>query len=381
MKYLKSNTSPIFKLILFTAFFWLGTFAVITTGLAGQFTRKQFTGLPAQAGKLSTLQNESEVSTGLSNSLAKDNGSSSSVSVLGLTSQKWWPAEVGLRTSKVDAGFTETQVAVSANQPVELVNPPAGWEFKPVSSTDETWYYLLLIRRIPIQLTEYKLQFINSGGNITYREIIINPQGELAVLPAWPDSQFLLDGNSLLVPISKRYKLPQDYVPNDLVLLNDLGVRNWLNFSLRQEAALQLQKMTKAINAAGLDYIVSSAYRSYAEQLRLYSQNIAYFGGDQAAADQVSSRPGYSEHQLGTTIDILTNENLYRTTGFGSTRLSAWLEQNAASFGFVMSFTQQSAQDTGYIYEPWHYRYIGVQNAQEFKQTSLTLDAWLRGKL
>lgn len=297
---------------------------------------------------------------------------------LRLVSKRWWPAEVGFRDTSLELSFTETQLSVSSNIEIDLVNPPTGWKLQKIGNEGGRYYYVILVTNVPTRVTEYVIKFLDSRGNLIYREVIINPQGALVALPSWADSKYLSSGDDLLVQVNREFKLPQDYVPQDLLILSDLGIRTWFPTQLRQEAALELQKMTQAIQAAGLDYLITSGYRSFADQLRIYNEKVSAFGSTDVA-DRISSRPGYSEHQLGTTIDIVTSENGYSTGAFELTRLSNWLKEHAHEYGFVMSYNSQSGEASGFIYEPWHYRYIGGASAAEFIKSGLTLDAWLKG--
>ena len=99
--------------------------------------------------------------------------------------------------------------------------------------------------------------------------------------------------------------------------------------------------------------------------------------GEEEAA-RVSAKPGHSEHQLGTTIDFTTPRVDYDLVeSFGATPEGQWLAQNAGRFGFVMSYPQDKEQVTGYAYEPWHFRYVGVDVAAAVAESRLTLYEYL----
>lgn len=128
---------------------------------------------------------------------------------------------------------------------------------------------------------------------------------------------------------------------------------------LRQEALAQLQAMDAAARGAGIDIIVASAYRSYQQQAQLYQYYVDQNG--EAAANRFSAKPGHSEHQLGTTVDLTSASSSYQLTdGYGGTPEGKWVAQNAYRFGFVMSYPEGKEAITGYVYEPWHFRYVGI---------------------
>ncbi|NLA46732.1 MAG: M15 family metallopeptidase, partial [Firmicutes bacterium] len=97
------------------------------------------------------------------------------------------------------------------------------------------------------------------------------------------------------------------------------------------------------------------------------------------AANRFSARPGQSEHQLGTTVDF-GGTSADWTTGFANTKQGKWLLNNAHLYGFALSYPEGKESVTGYIYEPWHFRYIGVAVAKEWKESGLVLCEFLKTK-
>ena len=171
-----------------------------------------------------------------------------------------------------------------------------------------------------------------------------------------------------LVLVDREHGLPEEYEPEDLVKLSEYGVPTVKEreMRLRGEAARALSKMIEDANAAGVELVVGSAYRSHEQQVVSYANWTAVFGESEAG---FSAPPGHSEHQLGTAAD-LTNAAAGYELGqwFGETRASEWLRQNAARYGFIMSYPRDSQEQTGYRWEPWHYRYIGPENAARYKE-------------
>lgn len=193
------------------------------------------------------------------------------------------------------------------------------------------------------------------------------------------------DGDDLLVLVNKEYQLPSTYVPTDLVSIcsnvTNLRCVNNTNFLNRSILISDLQEMVHAATQDGIDLSVRSAYRSYSTQQSTYNYWLSVNGGNVGATDQISARPGHSQHQLGTAIDFSSaeiNDGLGGT--FASTQASKWLANNAWKYGFVISYPQGYESVTGYSYESWHYRYIGKANAQDIINNGMILELYLRSK-
>jgi hypothetical protein len=113
-----------------------------------------------------------------------------------------------------------------------------------------------------------------------------------------------------------------------------------------------------------------SAYRSYDAQVAAYEENRAIHGDD---VDRFSARPGHSEHQLGTTVDVSSASAAYALEGFEGTPEAEWVATNSWRFGFIVSYPEGKEEVTGYAYEPWHIRYVGKETAAAVRQSGLTL--------
>lgn len=140
-----------------------------------------------------------------------------------------------------------------------------------------------------------------------------------------------------------------DWEPNDLV--------DFEGQQLRAEAARAAHTMMDAAKAEGVTLTVSSAYRSYAVQQQTYQHWVSING--QRLADQLSARPGYSEHQTGLAIDFSSPEGCRLEECYEDTRAGRWLAKNAQNYGFILRFPKGQQAVTGYLFEPWHYRYLG----------------------
>ena len=178
--------------------------------------------------------------------------------------------------------------------------------------------------------------------------------------------------------VDKDHALPPDYAPTDLVKMTqqDASPGAPTVVQLRQSAAESLTQMLTDARAQSVNLLSQSGYRSYDYQVQVYGNEVKAFG--QAQADRESARPGHSEHQLGLAMDFTTRALGYDLNdSFAATPEGRWLAQNAARYGWVLSYPQGKEDLTGYQYEPWHYRFIGVSAAQSFLATGLTLNQWL----
>ena len=184
-------------------------------------------------------------------------------------------------------------------------------------------------------------------------------------------------GDNLLVLINKRVRLPENYEPSDLASIDGLVGTTYKGMLLRAEAAEALGTMAKAAKKDKVSLIVLSAYRSYWSQEATFSSWVGSAG--LAAAETFSARPGHSQHQLGTAVDFTAESvNLGLTEHFTQSKEGTWLAQNASKFGFVLSYPEGKEAITGYTYEPWHWRYIGVENAQKMIASGLILEEFLQ---
>jgi len=193
------------------------------------------------------------------------------------------------------------------------------------------------------------------------------PTSDAPVIPC--DERHPADDDWLAV-VTAAFGLAPDYVPGDLVRLDGYmsGYVAEPDMLLRREAAEALGKMVSAMKAEGLAPTVLSSYRSYFEQaVARHKWEVE----DPANASQVSALPGHSEHQLGAVVDFgspelpgLTGDPAMRFSPlFAQTSEGLWLAAHAHEYGFTLTNPPEAQPWTGLTYEPWHYRYVGVDLA------------------
>lgn len=182
-----------------------------------------------------------------------------------------------------------------------------------------------------------------------------------------------------LVVVNKKYSLPIDYKPSDLVVPNvSFSYSGVLEQSyMRAPAAKQMEKMFAAAKKEGVTLNAVSGFRSGERQKVLYNNYVARDG--KAAADQYSARPGHSEHQTGLTFDISApSVGNGLTAALGDTKEGKWIANNAAKYGFIVRYDRGFQSRTGYTYEPWHIRYVGVDAATQIKNNGQTLEEYMK---
>lgn len=202
-----------------------------------------------------------------------------------------------------------------------------------------------------------------------------------------------------LLLVNKQNPAGKDYVPESLVTLDSSYTTGGKVIELEEKTAEAVIKMIDAMKEDGIRNVtVTSGYRTYAYQKQLFDR---YCSEESAAhptwsesevKDYVlsySAYPGTSEHQTGLCVDLFTDEMAglwnygYETPdnpydkGFAETAAFVWLQQHAHEYGFVLRFPKDKTDITGYSYESWHYRYVGVENAKKIYEKGITLEEYL----
>lgn len=196
------------------------------------------------------------------------------------------------------------------------------------------------------------------------------PSPSPAVVPFDTTQHSIDDPASIWVVSNKLRPLtPLDYAPQDRVTAN---VPFTANAVMRAAAAMAIEQMFAAAASEGGGAMqVQNAYRSFDTQAALHASLVARLGQEKARAQ--SARPGFSEHQTGLAVDIMAlPQSCSIEACFGETPQGIWLAENAWRFGFVLRYPSDKTAVTGYIYEPWHFRYVGMELSTEMQESGVT---------
>ncbi len=198
-------------------------------------------------------------------------------------------------------------------------------------------------------------------------------------------SEMVLGG--LLMLVNKSNPLPESYTPNLVTVPTKYYTSSDKDNHFDSRAAPYLEKFIDAARAAGYDVDIVSGYRSYQYQQGNYDRHVNSFlssgeTSSQADADAANlvAPPGTSEHETGLAADIITSDwyvhNKDLTAAFDKTPAFAWMYAHCADYGFILRYLKDKVNVTGYEYEPWHYRFVGVDNAKKIMQSGVCLEEY-----
>lgn len=181
----------------------------------------------------------------------------------------------------------------------------------------------------------------------------------------------------LLILVNKDHPIDQDYKPDDLTEVKYYAPdRDKAARYMRAEAAEAFDMLVDKAAEEGVVIKMTTAYRSYNFQKILFDSYVEKEGVDKA--NTYSAKPGQSEHQTGLSVDVSSPSVDYQLSNdYGKTTEGKWLADNAYRFGFILRFPQGKENITGYQYEPWHIRYVGLTAAKEIYEQGLTLEEYL----
>lgn len=234
---------------------------------------------------------------------------------------------------------------------------------KAIQGSEKVQQYMLNDKVTVVAKTDtdyYKLSdgtFIH-GDYLSEEEIVNNTESVGADYTSVTQNGYIIeriDGITYVDGImiaNKTYTLPESYDPG-----------------IKKEAADALAEMQNAAAAEGLSLFVVSAYRSYYTQEAVYAGWVSRDGREQA--DTYSSRAGHSDHQTGYTFDLNSLDQ-----SFAYTREGIWLAEHCAEFGFIIRYPEGKEMYTGYVYEPWHVRYVGIEKAKVITESGLSLEEY-----
>ena len=186
----------------------------------------------------------------------------------------------------------------------------------------------------------------------------------------------LLDDPRMIL-VSRTHRITEDYP----VETKECGSATAINKTLQTEAADAFLSMQAAAAKDGVDVRMQSGYRSVSYQKKLYDDKTQYYrnkGLSEAAAREkaaaIVNPPGCSEHNCGLAADLNSPEHTTLDTGFADTAAFRWLCENAEQYGFILRYPKEAESVTGITYEPWHWRYVGPENAALLNQSGLCLE-------
>ena len=205
------------------------------------------------------------------------------------------------------------------------------------------------------------------------------PEAALAVPPTEEPTEETVLADWRLTLVNPQNPLPPGYVPTLTRLRNGQAVD--------ERCYPALQAMMVACRAAGLEPLICSSYRTEEKQTALFENKVARLRAQglseeaaRAGAAKVVALPGTSEHQLGLAVDIVDMGYQLLDEGQADTPAQRWLMEHCWEYGFILRYPAEKEAVTGIIYEPWHYRYVGEDNARAIRESGLCLEEWLERK-
>ena len=258
----------------------------------------------------------------------------------------------------------------SVSTPEEPASSGASEGLDAVSETPEepevTSVYLTFPFSNPEKLERYE-SYHAQYPDLTIEEAVVRVNIGLD-RPFYEEPDQVEDPSSLTALVNKYHALTEDYEPEEERIEAPSAA---VQASLRPEAAQAFLEMAQAAAQDGIRLYAVSAYRSYSSQVAAYQRYVREASVE--LADTYSARPGHSEHQTGLAIDVNTAT---LRSHFENTAEYAWLQENAGRFGFILRFPQGKEDITGYRFEPWHYRYVGLETAGVCWENGWTLEEY-----
>lgn len=193
-------------------------------------------------------------------------------------------------------------------------------------------------------------------------------------LPLFQKEEIILITNpeEITVLVNKERRLPSDYVPNNLEEISYEYAHK--EKYLTHEAKEAFESLSKDAKELGYTILAVSAYRDYHYQEELYAYYVKEKGV--AYASLCSALPGHSEHQTGLALDVEGSNHDYDE--FEKSKEFDWMKENAHHYGFILRYPKGKEKITGFKYEPWHYRYVGVEVATYLYENNLTLEEYTK---
>ena len=216
---------------------------------------------------------------------------------------------------------------------------------------------------------ERYVNYYSKNNNLTSKEIVTNVNSNLDTT-FYENYESTDKSKDTLMIVNKHYKIENNYKPGNLVtVLSEHGYPN----KIRADVYEEFKKMYNAAKNDNVLIFIASPYRSYSDQNALYTYYVNTDGKQNA--DTYSARPGFSEHHTGLAMDLIPEYGLDLDT-FENSDGFKWMQENAYKYGFILRYPKDKEYITGYIYEPWHYRYVGISAATTIKNEGLTFEEY-----
>ena len=258
--------------------------------------------------------------------------------------------EIEIKVYKYTTDYLNLRTGPSINEDVILIIPKG--DRVEVIDQENGWDKIIYKNSTGYSSSEYltdsEVEEIIDGNS--------EKDDELEIVVS-PETMKIVKGVLL---VNKEYALPMDYDPGE-----------------DSEARQYLDKMSKTCNEEiGKNIFAYSGYRTYEYQKNLFNRYVEKDGYEKAV--MYSARPRHSEHETGLAFDIGgSNQAYWLKESFEDTEEGIWLRENAHRFGFILRYPKEKTDITGYIYEPWHFRYIGIEDATNVYERDITLEEYL----
>lgn len=241
--------------------------------------------------------------------------------------------------------------------------------------------YLLIITVLLLALAFVLINFVFKDSGEETEETESLTVTETTTTVTEPEEDENIDNKWAMFLVNKNNPLPADY---DSRIETRVVFESWREYYLDVRAADYLEDMIAAAKEDGIDLLVVSAYRTIEYQQQNFDKSVQDridkgMTEEEAYADTLAevALPGESEHNAGLALDIMVEE--YQNMdddGFEDTEAFAWLDEHAAEYGFILRYPKGKQDITGIIYEPWHYRFVGLYYANEIKKSGLCLEEY-----
>lgn len=239
--------------------------------------------------------------------------------------------------------------------------------------------YDLLLPDLTNYITDQYFKITNLERYRQYKEKTLNYSYEKVInyvnmnldYPFYTNTKVSTNPDSELVLVNKYYYLDSSFIPKGLQSFGtDYAINN--DIKAKREAVLAFKEMATDAQSINLTIKVVSGYRSYQDQEKLYKRYQERDG--EKVANTYSAKPGHSEHQTGLALDIYNTELSF--SNFEKTIEFAWIKNNAHRYGFIIRYPLNKEEITGYKYEPWHLRYLGIEVATYIFENNITFDEY-----